>query len=113
MVTIFQNLYNPTYPNSASIFILYPFRSGQTDSVEILDTGSNSWRPGPKIPQPFHEAPLVQHPKGGVIYIINNSIYYLANAGSTAQWQLLPQKLTIPRRWFLAFFVPDDVITCN
>lgn len=84
-----------------------------TNSVEFLDIGSTSWRPGPKLPQPLHGAPIVQHPNGGVIMIISNSFYYLANAGSTSQWQLLPQKLATPREWFMAFFVPDEVAPCT
>jgi len=81
--------------------------------VEILDAGTNSWRLGPKLPQAFHEVPLVQHPNGGVMYIIINSIYYLPHGGQTAQWQLLPQRVSIPRRYFVAFYILDDVVACT
>jgi len=77
-----------------------------TNSVEILDIGSSSWRPGPRLPQPVHGAPIVQHPNGGVIMIISYSFYYLANAGPTAQWQLLPQKLAAPRDLVLGLLCP-------
>ena len=56
---------------------------------------------------------MVDHPSGGVIYIIDTSFYYLAHAGPTAQWQLLPQKLAVTRQWFLAFFVPDEIASCT
>ena len=84
-----------------------------TDSVDILDTLTLTWRAGPKLPKPMFASPMVEHPNGGVIYIIDTSIYYLAHAGPTAQWQLLPQKLAVTRQWFLAFFVPDEVASCT
>ena len=30
-----------------------------------------------------------------------------------SEWQKLPQELKIPRGWFVAFFVPDDVVQCS
>ena len=84
-----------------------------TDSVDFLDTLTLTWRAGPKLPKPMLASPMVEHPNGGVIYIIDTSIYYLAHAGPTAQWQLLPQKLAVARQWFVAFFVPDEVATCT
>lgn len=96
----------------SNIKFVCPFRSSQIDLVEILDTDSKSWRTGPRLPRPFHEAPMVQYPNGGVIYIIVNSIYYLPHAGPSAQWQLLPQKVTTWRRWFAALFIPDDAVAC-
>ena len=86
---------------------------GAFASVEILDGPGNSWRAGPSLPLAMNGAPMANHPNGGVIYIINTSIYYLGHAGPSAQWQLLPQKLAIARSWFLAFFVPDEVASCT
>ena len=83
------------------------------DSVDILDGTTMTWRVGPKLPKLMYASNMVEYPTGGVICIIDTSIYYLAHAGPTAQWQLLPQKLAIARQWFSAFFVPDEVATCT
>lgn len=78
-----------------------------------MDSLATGWRVGPKLPKPSYSTPMVEHPSGGVIYLIDTSIYYLADAGPSAQWQLLPQKLSVARLWFLAFFVPDEVAACT
>jgi hypothetical protein len=55
---------------------------------------------------------MVEHPNGGVLYILDTSIYLLSDAGPSARWQLLPQKLAQARHWFTAFLVPDNVVHC-
>ena len=43
--------------------------SGVTSSVEILDEGSSTWRPGPDLPEGVYGASMVEDPRGSVIII--------------------------------------------
>ena len=56
---------------------------------------------------------MVEHPNGGVLFIIGFEIYLLPHAGPTVTWQLLPQRLAINRQWFTAFLIPDKLANCT
>ena len=83
-----------------------------TTTVEILDDGATSWRSGTPVPASSLDTTyMVEHPDGGVIYFNNRKLFYLANAG--AVWQPLIQTLSTHRTWFTAFFIPDEITTCD
>ena len=93
--------------------IFFPI-SGTTTTVEILDEGSQSWRYGTSAPQASFDALyMVDHPRGGVVYISNTVLYHLEHAGSGVQWTQYSQELRPWRNWFTAFFIPDDVTPCT
>ena len=91
--------------------------SGSMASVEILDEGSNQWRRGPDLPIGSTYNTMVAHPLGGVIVLGGKSVdsgpldklFYLPNAGPTAQWEMLPQKLSVARALTVALLVPDEI----
>ena len=91
--------------------------SGSMASVEILDEGSNQWRRGPDLPIGSTYNTMVAHPLGGVIVLGGKSVdsgpldklFYLPNAGPTAQWEVLPQKLSVARALTVALLVPDEI----
>ena len=84
-------------------------------SVEILDTGSNTWRAGPDLPMTICCGVMIEHPLGGVVLVggksgTNNyldTLYYLRHAD--AEWEELPQKLKLGRGQHTAFIVPEGV----
>ena len=91
--------------------------SGNMASVEILDEGSNQWRRGPDLPIGSTYNTMVAHPLGGIIVLGGKSLdlgpldklFYLPHAGPNAQWQELPQKLSVARALIVAVLVPDEV----
>ena len=91
--------------------------SGNMASVEILDQGSNQWRRGPDLPIGSTYNTMVAHPLGGIIVLGGKSLdlgpldklFYLPHAGPNAQWQELPQKLSVARALIVAVLVPDEV----
>ncbi len=66
-------------------------------------------------------APLVNDPRGGVIYVsgaLDNGIksaklYRLRHAGFDAQWEPLANQLLAPRGWGVAFLVPNEIANCT
>ena len=90
---------------------------GNMASVEILDQGSNQWRRGPDLPIGSTYNTMVAHPLGGIIVLGGKSLdlgpldklFYLPHAGPNAQWQELPQKLSVARALIVAVLVPDEV----
>ena len=86
-------------------------------STEILDDGSDQWRPGPELPYGISGAALISDPSGGVVLIGGSpylkTILRLSHAGLEAEWELLPKKLKTGRQHHVAFLVPDDVVDCN
>ena len=85
--------------------------SSGTPTVEILDEGSQSWRPGPAAPAVSGSTSyMVEHPNGGVVYMANNHLYLLPHAA--AQWLSYHQIVSPIRDWFTAFFVPDGITSC-
>ena len=105
----------PTNSQSSgySVIVVGGFDGHDMSSVEILDEGTNEWRQGPELPHPICCSAAVEHPLGGVALIgglLNDSIYQLSHAGEDAKWELLPQKLKIPRYQHLAFVVQDELV---
>ena len=85
--------------------------SSGTPTVEILDEGSQSWRPGPAAPAVSGSTSyMVEHPNGGVVYMANNHLYLLPHAA--AQWLSYNQIVSPIRDWFTSFFVPDGITSC-
>ncbi len=87
--------------------------NGDLASVVILDTDSTGWRQGPSLLSSVASAPMVEHPRGGVLMIIGKAIHHLAHAGPNANWEILPQTIKKARIWFVAFLVPDNIIHCS
>ena len=47
--------------------------------------------------------------KGGY----SNDLFKLSCSNNVCDWEILSQKMHIPRYWFVAISVPDDFITCT
>jgi len=97
---------------------------GGSTSVEILDTGSSSWRMGPELPFIIWGSQLVPDPEGGVVLVggrtkvdgVNVSIdtlFRLSHAGDGARWVELAQKLKTKKGYLTAYPIPDEITSCS
>ena len=90
-----------------------------TETVEILDEGSNNWRPGPNLPIGLDLSQIVELPDGGIILVAGrtydmnsvNTIFKLDYAADD-EWKELPQMLNIARDCHVAFLIPDEITKC-
>ena len=90
-------------------------------SVEILDEGANSWRPGPSMPAPKWAGALVEDQRGGVVFVggykaLNvgtANIYRLRHGGPTARWEVLAQNLRQNNYGFVGLIIPDHLTNCT
>ena len=113
---ITNNSWNPKY----STIVVGGFNVNYLDSVEILDDNTNSWRNGPALPISVDGLSLVEDQRGGVIALggalpsgmVNDLLYRLRNSEAD-KWELMPQKLKSPRKFFVAIIMPDYKVNCT
>ena len=113
---ITNNSWNPKY----STIVVGGFNVIYLDSVEILDDNANSWRNGPTLPISVSSLSLVEDQRGGVIALggalpsgmVNDLLYRLRNSEAD-KWELMPQKLKSPRKFFVAIIMPDYEVNCT
>ena len=91
-----------------------------TETVEILDEGSNHWRPGPNLPIGLALSQIVELPDGGILLVAGstydpmypvNTIFKLDHAADK-EWKELPQMLNKARDSHVAFLIPDAITNC-
>ena len=98
--------------------VMGAFMGKYLDSTEYLDAQAGAWKPGPKLPYGMRDAPMLEHPKGGVLLLGGelksmdrlDTIYHLPSL--TGSWIKLPQKLREVRSFFQAIAVPDGIFNC-
>ena len=92
---------------------------GAGTSTEIYSFETNSWRAGPDFPisENFYGGSIAFQNSflavGGAVgpRDYSGAIFYLDP--DTLEWVDMTTELLTPRKWFAAFLVPDDFITCG
>jgi hypothetical protein len=72
-----------------------------------------------ELPYQLTASAVVKHPTGGVLMVGGDNgndkeldtLLYLRHA--SAEWNMLKQKLKIPRRRHVAAMVPDNYVSCS
>ena len=90
-------------------------------SVELLyldsyNAGtSTGWEFGPELPSRVLQAAMFEYEDGVILVggdsdLAGLSLYKLTP--SSSDWEILPQKLSFPRRSHISFLIPDEFVNC-
>ena len=91
-------------------------------NTEVFDFTTETWTEGPRLPAAYAELRGAESVQYGNTFLIVGGTKASSNVGTNTiltfdpvgyDWVQLPYEMQYERRFFTAFFVPDDFISCS